>query len=102
LKRRLEVEVAKRLDRDGLLALMNVIMCRTGATSEQINQALMRFCANCPDPVGAMDLVVSDLTPWGSDEELVDAALALPPRDVRDVPFSKLLPMHPLRNMGPG
>jgi hypothetical protein len=99
LKRRLEDEMVERLGKDGLLAFMNVIMCRTDATSEEVNLALMRFCANCPDPAGAMDLVVSDLTPCNSDEELVDAALTMPVRDVRDVPFSKLLPIHPLRHM---
>jgi hypothetical protein len=100
LKRLLEGEMSKLSRRDRLLELMNIIMCRTGATSEEVDQALLRFCANCPDPAGAMDLVVEDLTPR-TDEELVDFALAMPVRDARDLPFSELLPSHPLRYMRP-
>jgi hypothetical protein len=79
---------------------MNIIMCRTDATSEEVSQALLRFCANCPDPSNAMDLVVEDLTPR-TDEELVDFALAMPARDPRDLPFSELHASHPLRYMRP-
>ena len=100
LKILLEGEMSKLSRRDRLLELMNIIMCRTDATSEEVSQALLRFCANCPDPAGAMDLVVSDLTPR-TDEELVDFALAMPVRDARDLPFSELLPSHPLRYMRP-
>lgn len=89
--------MVERLNRAQLLDLMDIVgnAERTDVTGEQITRALLLFCANCPDPAGAMRLVVSDLTPR-TNEELVDFALAMPARDVRD---SKLLPSHPLRHM---
>jgi hypothetical protein len=89
-----------RLHRGQLRSLLETIMSpeQGGHSSEEINRMLMLFCANCPDPVGAMDLVVSDLTPR-TVEEMVDFALAMPPRDVPGVPASELLPSHPLRHM---
>jgi hypothetical protein len=70
----------------------------SGFTSEEINQQLLCFCANCPDPMAAMDLVVECMTPM-TPEELVDRALQCPARDVAAVPFSGLVSTHPLRHM---
>ena len=100
LKRWMEAEMVKRLTRDELVSLIEVVTSelRTDVSSQEINNALLLFCANCPDPVAAMRLMVSDMTPR-TDEQLVDFALAMPKRDVRDVPVTELLPSHPLRYM---
>jgi hypothetical protein len=68
------------------------------ASSEEVNRALLLFCANCPDPPAAMRVMIGDMTPRTS-EQIVDFALAMPRRDVRDVPTTELLPSHPLRYM---
>ena len=92
-------EMVKRLTRDQLVELVNIVMDPggTGASSQEVNRALLLFCANCPDPVGAMGVVFSH-TPR-TYEQITDFALAMPRRDVRDIPTSELLPSHPLRHM---
>ena len=70
----------------------------TKHTSEELNQKLLVFCMNCPDPISAMDLVVECMTPM-SAQELVDKALSYPPRHVADVPESVLPACHPFRYM---
>src|SRR5205809_930263 len=72
----------------------------TGFSSDEINQQLLHFCANCPDPLLAMDLVVECMTPMTA-AELVDRALLCPRRDVSTVPISELAATHPLRSMKP-
>ena len=69
-----------------------------GFTSEQINQQLLLFCINCPDPAAVMDLMVDCMTPM-TPHELVDQALAYPPRDVSTLPESELALSHPLRHI---
>lgn len=88
--------------RDELVQLVEAISepAGTGLSSEEVNQMLLEFCINCPDPAAAMDLIVEDTTPLTS-AELVDKALAMPPRDVREVPASELAITHPLRYMKP-
>src|SRR4030095_1968130 len=34
-----------------------------GFTSEEINDQLFTFCANCPDPVAALDIVIETMGP---------------------------------------
>jgi len=92
--------MAKKLDRPEMIQLVDNVMHPKGRgfTSEQINQQLLLFCINCPDPTAAMDLVVEDMTPM-SPQELVDRALACPPREVQTVPESELALTHPLRHI---
>lgn len=89
--------MARRLTKDELIRTMYDVMDAESFSSEEINQKLMFFCINCPDPVAAMALVVES----GPDtpEEIVEAALAYPPRDPRTVPESELHRDHPLRHM---
>ena len=69
-----------------------------GLTSEEINQELITFCLNCPDPAAAMDIMVEDMEPT-TPKECVDKALACKPRNIADVPESELPASHPLRHM---
>jgi hypothetical protein len=69
-----------------------------GFTSEQINQQLLLFCINCPDPAAAMDIVLEARAPV-TTRQLVDKALACPPRDLAHLPESELALTHPLRYM---
>lgn len=71
-----------------------------GFTSEEINEQLLTFCANCPDPAAAMDLVIETMGPITA-RELVDKALDQTPRDPAALPESELALAHPLRSMKP-
>jgi hypothetical protein len=92
--------MVQRLDKGQLISIIGVVLRPKGKgfSSEEINQKLLLFCANCPDPVAAMRLVIECMTPK-SAEELVDRALAMPQRHARDVPASELPLSHPLRQM---
>ncbi len=92
--------MVERLDREQLIQLMEIVMRPKGKgfSSEEINKKLLIFCANCPDPVGAMKLFVEGMTPMTA-EQLVDAALAMPQRNPKDLPASELPLGHPLREM---
>ena len=92
--------MVKRLNRDDLIELVeNVIHPQgKGFTSEQLNQQLLHFCVNCPDPVAAMDIVVN--APRGSHAQaIVATALGCPPRDPNSLSEVKLAKSHPLRHM---
>ena len=93
--------MTKNLNREELVRLVKIITHPSGSalSSEETNQQLLLFCVNCPDPVAAMDLMVECITPM-SAEELVDKALACPPRDIADLPASELPLTHPLRHYG--
>jgi len=87
-------------DRERLLKLLHKITNPDiyGSSETEGDDALLRFCAGCPDPVGAGWLVVECLDPM-TDEELVDRALAMAPRNLGEVPDSELPLGHPLRTM---
>ncbi len=51
-----------------------------------------------PDPVAAMDIIIETPAPVTA-AQLVDMALACPPKDVATVPESELALSHPLRTM---
>lgn len=90
----------KTLRPDELVQLVeNVIHPkRKGFTSEEINQQLLQFCINCPDPVAGMNTVIN--APRGSTAEAIVArALAFPPRDPNSLSESALAKGHPLRHM---
>ena len=77
------------------LAAMNPAV--SGLSSDAIDTLLIQFCLNCPNPVGAMDLLLD--APQGvSDREVLAQALALPPRDVASFSPQELSIEHPLRN----
>ncbi len=69
-----------------------------GFSSQEINDQLLLFCANCPDPSAAMDIVIETMGPVTASQ-LVEQALACAPRVVADVPTSKFPLSHPLRSM---
>lgn len=97
----LATEMTDKLPKAELLRLLNTLMHSkaSGLTDEEsYNVVLLRFCAGCPDPVGARWLVVECLDTM-TDEEMVDRALAMPFRAMADVPSSELPTGHPLRNM---
>ena len=88
-----------KLNRDQLLALIEKLMNpkKSGLLSEEsYNDALLTFCAGCPDPIMARWLVVECLDPM-TDSQLVERALAVPIRLMSDVPYSQLPEKHPLR-----
>lgn len=71
----------EKLDRKKLLELLDSIKPpKQDALSDQEFEAVISaFCAGCPDPIQARWLLLDCLDPL-SDEELVDRALAMPPR----------------------
>lgn len=81
-----------------LLQIIDVLMNPKGYPEKYIDRQLLNFCAACPDPVGAMRLIVECLDPM-TDEELVDRALAMPMRPMAFVPPTELPADHPLRAM---
>ena len=92
--------MAQRLNREEMVQLVdNVLRPKgRGLTSEQITEQLFLFCINCPDPAAAMDIVLEASAPVTA-QQLVDEALACPPRDVATLPESELAFTHPLRHM---
>jgi hypothetical protein len=90
--------MARRLTQEELVRTVGEIMNPEGFTSEEVNQKLLLFAINCPDPAGAAELVIQTLGPVTA-EELVARSLALPPRDPRSLPESELHRDDPLRHM---
>jgi len=89
-----------KLSKGQLLELLDKLMQPKayGLSGKQGDDVLLAFCAGCPDPVKARWLVVESLRPM-TDEELVDRALAMPLRQMADIPLSELPAGHPLRSM---
>jgi hypothetical protein len=71
----------QRLDKQALLQLLDSIKPPRldSLSEEEFESVINTFCASCPDPVKARWLLLDCLEPL-SDEELVDRALAMPPR----------------------
>jgi hypothetical protein len=67
-----------------------------GLNEAALGQALINFCAVCPDPIRARWLVVECLDPM-TDEELVRRALDMPVLSMADVPTSIVPAEHPAR-----
>ena len=88
----------EKLNKHQLLQLLDKIMQpKLYRLSEAEGDAvLLDFCAGCPDPVQARWLLVECLDPL-PDEELVNRALAMPLRKIKDIPSSELPNSHPLR-----
>lgn len=69
-----------------------------GLTSAQIDEQLLLFCANCPDPVSAMSLVM-EAPETSTTEQVLDEALTMPPRSLNTWSESEVPIDHPLRRM---
>lgn len=95
-----EATMVEHSGQDQLISLVEVVCSPkgTGVSSEGVTLMLFRFCANCPDPVGAMRLM-EDMTPRTA-EQLVDFALSMSARDPRAMSASELPLGHPLRRIG--
>jgi hypothetical protein len=92
--------MAKKLKREQLIELVDNVMHPKGRgfTSQELNDQLLSFCINCPDPAAAMDLVVEAVEPMTA-AQLVNKALAYPIREAASLPESELAMSHPLRHM---
>jgi hypothetical protein len=92
------VEMKVKLSKDQLLQLLHKLMNPKayGLSETTFNDVLLDFCAGCREPVRARWLIVECLDPL-TDEELVDRALAMPLRMMKDVPPSEFPSGHPLR-----
>ena len=87
-----------KLEKHQLAQLLNKIMQPTlyGLSEAESDAAILEFCAGCPDPVRARWLLVECPEPL-SNEELVNCALAMLPRKMKDIPASEFPENHPLR-----
>lgn len=91
--------IVRKLGRDELVAIVDGIFhpAGKGLTAEQMEEQLLVFCLNCPDPGAAMDLVVE--APRGSmAERVVDEALEMPLRPINTWSEAELANDHPLRH----
>jgi hypothetical protein len=86
----------QRLGRTELVALLASFSDQT-LSELDVERRLLTFCLNCPDPAGAMDIVL-EAPPGSSDERTVDEALSLPARRVAALPTRELAADHPLRH----
>lgn len=88
----------EKLNREEMVVALSAVFepAENGLSSRQIDGYLLSFCASCPDPVGAMDLVLE--APVGSTiQSVLEQALALPERAVDSWSASELATDHPLR-----
>jgi hypothetical protein len=71
----------EKLAKEQLLQILDKTMQPKayGLSEKEGDDALLAFCAGCPDPLKARWLIVECLDPM-TDEELVDRALAMPLR----------------------
>ena len=87
-----------RLSREDIYSHLESICSSAGKfTSAQIDEMLLEFCLNCPDPVAAMDAVVE--APQDSTSEwLLDKVMEMPLRSPLSYSESELAPTHPFRH----
>lgn len=92
--------MATKLSKEQMLAALDCVFepAGKGLTSEQIDEQLLLFCANCPDPVSAMNLVM-DAPVDSTTEQVLDEALAMPPRSLVTWSDAEVAKDHPLRRM---
>jgi len=84
------------ISRSRLLALLNGHDQHITEAEEE--RRILLFCINCPDPLGALHAVLE--APRGtSDHEILEQALALPPRILASYSFEELPTDHPLRHL---
>lgn len=93
------MEIIRKRSQGELLEMVRLILARPHAMSAtQIDRHLHEFCVNCPDPAAALDLVMQ-APPGTSAEQIVQEALAAPPRAISKVSSMLLSARHPLRRM---
>jgi hypothetical protein len=92
----LEVEMKENTLTTQLLFLLKKFMQPRGLPQKEVDDALIDFIAECPDPVKARWLIVECLDPM-TDEELVDRVLSMPVRPMSDVSTSIIPANHPAR-----
>ena len=92
--------MTKKLNRAQMLTALDCIFepAGKGLTSEKIDEQLLLFCASCPDPVSAMNLVL-DASEASTTEQILDAALSMPPRSPATWSESEVPIDHPLRGV---
>lgn len=92
--------MVRRLTRDEMIRLVDNILAPEGRgfSSEEINEQLDLVCINSPDPAAALDMII-ETPPPVTAAQLVERALACPPRDVRSLSGSELALDHPLRRL---
>ena len=102
MKNKQAVQWVERLTYDQMVSVIDQLLNpkHSDPTQEQVIYNLDLFCANCPDPSGAMDVVIETPSPTTA-QEIVNRAMSLPAKDVADVPTTKLAASHPLRFMRP-
>jgi hypothetical protein len=91
--------IIKKVNRDQLIVYAGNLFYSNGKnlSVEEIDNQLIWFCLNCPDPGAAMDLILE--APQGvKPEDVVDQALAMPVRDVSTWSEDELSMDHPLRH----
>jgi hypothetical protein len=85
------------LDKAAMLRHLNSVLAPSEFPSELIDVMLLEFCMNCPDPAGAMDVVVE--APCDATAESVLAeALAMTVRNPASYSEAELALDHPLRH----
>jgi hypothetical protein len=86
------------LSKDGLLKLLDKIFNpkRHGLTQNALDQALIDFCAGCPDPIRARWLI-AESPELMTDEEVVSRALSMPCAQMASIPTSIVPADHPAR-----
>jgi hypothetical protein len=87
------------LNREELLKRLDAVFFpKPGQFTEaQIDEMLLEFCMNCPDPAAAMDAVV-ETEERVTTEGLLDRLLSMPPRSPASYSRDELSPDHPLRH----
>lgn len=85
-----------RLTRAQMIAYVeNIMEPSEVSTEEEVDRQLDAVCMNCPDPIGAAEILIGEPPPPGVEvpetaEQLVALMLALPPRDPATLPESEL------------
>ena len=91
--------MSQKVDGKNILHLAQVLLKPPpDQTEKQAEEALLQFSASCPDPLGAMHLLL-DAEPGTTAERITATALALPQRKLTTVPHQELSKSHPLRRM---
>jgi len=90
--------IVEKLSKNQLIGLVNGLLysAQPIASEEDFDRRLLTFCLNCPDPGGAMDLIIE--APQGSSpNEIVEISLKMTPRDVNSYSEDELALDHELR-----
>jgi hypothetical protein len=88
----------KRIKRDKMIDYVDSIINekRTEFSQKQVDERLLLFCVNCPDPGAAYDIIVETAEDI-SAEEMVDRALSCPARPIESYTENEIPLGHPLR-----